>query len=154
MAGLLVWLLGRNKWVHFIICTSRITTVWLDVLVGGWVHSITRFHYSRCAQRGGGREGGGWDSEFYLCEIWCSFLSKRLLIWSVILGVYQNICCCFCYWFLLAYGYNNHDHMSILELSVKSEMMFERLNGFFKPTIHSDSCFTYYLRPAAFGLAN
>ena len=32
----LVWLLGRNKWVHFITCTLRITTVWLYVLVGGY----------------------------------------------------------------------------------------------------------------------
>ena len=143
----LVWLLGRNKWVHFITCTLSITTVWLYVLVGGWVHSITRFHYSRCAQRGGGGR-----------RLWILplgdliFFCEQETYWSMILGVYQKNCCCLCYWFLLAYGYNNYDHMSTSELSVKSEMMFERLNSFFKPTIHSYSCFTYYLRPAAFGL--
>ena len=32
-------------------------------LVGGWVHSITRFHYSRCAQRGGVGRVWRWEME-------------------------------------------------------------------------------------------
>ena len=124
--------------------------LWLYVLVGGY----TPLHASITADvpnEEGGGGGGTLNFTFGRFDI-IVWWARDILYWSMILGVYQKNCCCLCYWFLLAYGDNNHDHMSILELSVKSEMMFERLNSFFKQTIHSYLCFTYYLRQAAFGL--
>ena len=118
-----------------------------------WVGGYTPLHAPITADVPNEEGGGGRDSEFYLWEIWYYCLvSKRHLILEHDTGCVREYLLLFLLLILLAYGDNNHDHMSILKLAVKSDMMFERLNSFFKHTIHSNSCFTYCLRPAAFGL--